>query len=96
VVVGSPNEASAERALTQFGERVPSKPGTVAIRLPGGAAELPKVVRVLDDAGVAAEAMEVTMPSLDDVFADATGRRLEGAGSGDAGPDEPTEEAASA
>jgi ABC-2 type transport system ATP-binding protein len=37
------------------------------------------VVRVLDDLGAELEAMELHEPSLDDVFAEATGRRLEGA-----------------
>ena len=38
-----------------------------------------EVVRALDEAGVAVEHLELHQPSLDDVFADATGRRLEGA-----------------
>ena len=33
----------------------------------------------LDDAGVRVSHLELDSPSLDDVFADATGRRLEGA-----------------
>ena len=37
------------------------------------------VLRALDDAGVTVEHLELDAPSLDDVFADATGRRLEGA-----------------
>ena len=40
------------------------------------------VVRALDEAGLSADMMELHTPSLDDVFADATGRRLEGAGEG--------------
>jgi ABC-2 type transport system ATP-binding protein len=69
----------AERVLSTFGELVPAKPGSLAVRLPGGAESLPAVVRALDQAGVHAGAMELTAPSLDDVFAAATGRRLEGA-----------------
>ena len=38
------------------------------------------VERALDDAGIAVRHIELDAPSLDDVFADATGRRLEGAG----------------
>jgi ABC-2 type transport system ATP-binding protein len=34
---------------------------------------------VLDTAGIAIEHMELHTPTLDDVFAEATGRRLEGA-----------------
>jgi ABC-2 type transport system ATP-binding protein len=37
------------------------------------------VLRALDDAGVVVEHLQLDAPSLDDVFADATGRRLEGA-----------------
>ena len=36
-------------------------------------------MRALDDAGVAVQHMELNAPSLDDVFAEATGHRLEGA-----------------
>jgi ABC-2 type transport system ATP-binding protein len=64
-------------ALAPFGEPVPSRPGTVAVRLPGGASALPAVVRALDAAGVAAAGLDLRLPSLDDVFAAKTGRRLE-------------------
>ncbi len=40
------------------------------------------VVRALDEVDLSAEMMELHAPSLDDVFADATGRRLEGAEGG--------------
>jgi ABC-2 type transport system ATP-binding protein len=76
---GDGDAARAAEVLARFGERAPASHGRLAVRLPGGAADLPKVVRALDEVGVAAEAMEITAPSLDDVFADATGRRLEGA-----------------
>jgi ABC-2 type transport system ATP-binding protein len=65
--------------LAACGDRVPAKAGSVAIRLPGGAADMARVVRALDDAGVIVDHMELDAPSLDDVFAEATGRRLEGA-----------------
>ncbi|HWC13149.1 MAG TPA: ATP-binding cassette domain-containing protein [Actinomycetota bacterium] len=71
---------SAESALLAFGEPVPAAPGTVAVRLAGGAAQIAAVVRALDDARVEVEGIELHMPSLDDVFQQATGRRLEGAG----------------
>jgi ABC-2 type transport system ATP-binding protein len=71
--------ARADEILCTFGEHVPGTAGHIAVRLPGGAADLPNVVRALDEAGIVAEAMEIKEPSLDDVFADATGRRLEGA-----------------
>ena len=44
-----------------------------------GAPPAAEVVRALDDAGVPVTHLELDAPSLDDVFADATGRRLEGA-----------------
>lgn len=70
----------AESALLGFGEPAPAAPGSVAIRLPGGAAQIAAVVRALDEARVEVEGIELHMPSLDDVFQQATGRRLEGAG----------------
>lgn len=70
---------TAEKVLAGFGEARPARPGRVAIGLRGGAANLADVVRSLDDQGVAVAHLELDSPSLDDVFADATGRRLEGA-----------------
>jgi ABC-2 type transport system ATP-binding protein len=37
------------------------------------------VVRALDEANIVVEHLELNQPSLDDVFAEATGYRLEGA-----------------
>jgi ABC-2 type transport system ATP-binding protein len=37
------------------------------------------VVRALDEAGYAVEGIELVRPTLDDVFAEKTGHRLEGA-----------------
>ncbi|MCP4222620.1 MAG: DUF4162 domain-containing protein, partial [Actinomycetia bacterium] len=65
--------------LATFGESRPARPGRIAIGLRGGAARLAEVVRALDDQGVPVGHVELDLPSLDDVFADATGRRLEGA-----------------
>jgi ABC-2 type transport system ATP-binding protein len=45
------------------------------------------VLRALEDAGVTVEHVELDAPSLDDVFAEATGRRLEGAEGADAPPE---------
>jgi ABC-2 type transport system ATP-binding protein len=69
----------AEDVLARFGASVPAKPGMLGVRLRGGAAAMADVVRALDEAGVVADHMELHQPSLDDVFARATGRRLEGA-----------------
>ncbi len=72
--------ASATETLAGFGMPRPARSGRAAIGLRGGAARLADVVRALDEQGVQVSHIEVDLPSLDDVFADATGRRLEGAG----------------
>ena len=82
VTVDETLKDKAESVLVRFGEHVPGRGGALGVRLPGGAAEIPAVVRALDEAGVVAQSMELTAPSLDDVFAEATGRRLEGAEAG--------------
>ena len=43
-----------------------------------GAAAIAPVVRALDEAGFAVEGIELVRPTLDDVFAEKTGHRLEG------------------
>ena len=45
----------------------------------GDAKRVAEVVRALDEAKVVVEHLELNQPSLDDVFAEATGHRLEGA-----------------
>ncbi|MDQ6947234.1 MAG: ATP-binding cassette domain-containing protein [Actinomycetota bacterium] len=77
----------AESILSAYGERVARPDGQLAVRLPGGTADVANVVRALDAAGVALEAMSLTAPTLDDVFAAATGRRL--GDSDDAAPRQP-------
>jgi ABC-2 type transport system ATP-binding protein len=79
VEVPSGSEDKAAAAMAAFGETRPARVGVVAIGLDGGAASMADVVRALDDVGVVPSGMELHLPSLDDVFADATGRRLEGA-----------------
>jgi ABC-2 type transport system ATP-binding protein len=70
---------TARAVLTRFGEERPARAGRVAIGLAQGASQMTAVVRALDEAGVRVDHLELDSPSLDDVFADATGRRLEGA-----------------
>ena len=70
---------AARVVLAGFGAERPARAGRIAIGLPEGAAQMPAVVRALDEAGVHVSHLELDSPSLDDVFADATGRRLEGA-----------------
>jgi ABC-2 type transport system ATP-binding protein len=79
VTVSGNDTLGAERVLLAFGEPVPGSPGSVAVRLAGGAGQIAGVVRALDEAKVPVEGIELHMPSLDDVFQMATGRRLEGA-----------------
>lgn len=78
-VAAGKDTLGAEQALMAFGEPVPAGTGSVAVRLAGGAGQIAAVVRALDDAKVPVEGIELHMPSLDDVFQEATGRRLEGA-----------------
>jgi len=76
-VEGDPGAAAG--VLAGFGDERPSEHGVLAIGLSGGAEQLAAVVRALDEAGVVVRHMELNAPTLDDVFAEATGRRLEGA-----------------
>jgi ABC-2 type transport system ATP-binding protein len=79
LVVGDGQRAQAAGVLARFGEERPCGDGEVAIGLEGGASRIADVIRALDDADVSVAHVELDAPSLDDVFADATGRRLEGA-----------------
>lgn len=83
LVVTVPREqhAIADDVLSAFGGTRPAKNGALAIGLAGGPTAMSGVLRALEDANVTVEHVELDAPSLDDVFADATGRRLEGAGS---------------
>ncbi len=81
--VDSSHMDAAARVLEAFGPTRPARTGRVAIGLVGGASKLTEVIRALDEAEVEVEHMELDAPSLDDVFANATGRRLEGAADGD-------------
>jgi len=81
LVVTVPDEqhALANEVLCGFGGTRPGKAGALAIGLAGGPTAMSGVLRALEDAGVSIEHVELDAPSLDDVFAEATGRRLEGA-----------------
>ena len=77
----------ASSALSSQGDLLPGDGPVIEIRLPGGSSQVAAVVRTLDQERIDVEGLELHMPTLDDVFHDATGRRLEGAQS-----DVPTEE----
>jgi ABC-2 type transport system ATP-binding protein len=79
-------EAKAQEVLARFGEKRPSPEGTFGVGLHDGAGAMSDVVRTLDDIGVTVTHMELKPPSLDDVFAEATGYRLEGAAPDAGGP----------
>lgn len=74
------DRVSAEALLLGFGEPAADSPDYIAVRLRGGAGRVGAVSRALDEAGIAIEGLELHSPTLDDVFQNATGRRLEGAG----------------
>ena len=86
VAVGPAQEEKAGAVLAGFGRPRAAKAGSVAIGIDGGASALSGALRALEDAGIDVEHVELDAPSLDDVFADATGRRLEGAEEGGAAP----------
>ena len=70
---------TAEKVLAKFGELVEGPEGSIAVRIPGGASKVGAVSRALDRAKIQIEGLELHTPTLDDVFHEATGRRLEGA-----------------
>ena len=70
---------AASGVLARFGEMRPTAEGPLGVGLRGGAERVAEVVRALDEANIVVEHLELNQPSLDDVFAEATGYRLEGA-----------------
>lgn len=65
--------------LSRFGEPLRGGRGSVRVQLPGGESQLAEVVRLLDGEGLRLETLQLHQPSLDDVFLEKTGRKLEGA-----------------
>jgi ABC-2 type transport system ATP-binding protein len=81
-----PGLEQARGAVAPFGELCAVTPGAdLSLRVGDGAAAIAPVVRALDEAGFVVEGIEVVRPTLDDVFAQQTGHRLEGATVADAG-----------
>ena len=68
----------AERICSAFGRPLPEKDDRVLVELEDGAAGVARVVRALDEAGLAVESLELVEPTLDDVFVAKTGAHLEG------------------
>jgi len=70
--------AEAEEVCARVGKLLPPVDGrTVLVEAENGAADIPKVVRALDEAGIAVESLELVRPTLDDVFVAKTGHHLE-------------------
>jgi ABC-2 type transport system ATP-binding protein len=79
--------AEAERVCRSLGRLLPPKDGRkVLLEVEHGAADIPRVVRALDEAGIAVESLELVRPTLDDVFVAKTGYHLEQEGDEDPEP----------
>jgi ABC-2 type transport system ATP-binding protein len=78
--------AAARAVLGRFGALRPAAEGTVSVDVQGGAADIAPVVRALDDAGIMVGSIDLVRPTLDDVFVEKTGRRLEGADASEGPP----------
>jgi ABC-2 type transport system ATP-binding protein len=78
---GNGTVAAAERAVAGLDglERTVTERDGTALYVRDGAAAITEIVRLLDGAGLRAKTINLARPSLDDVFLQATGRRLEGA-----------------
>src|SRR5690349_16357876 len=71
--------AEAERVCGEVGRLLPPTDGKrVLVEVEHGSADIPRVVRALDEAGIEVEGLELMRPTLDDVFVAKTGHHLEG------------------
>ncbi|MFM8388157.1 MAG: ATP-binding cassette domain-containing protein, partial [Actinomycetota bacterium] len=78
ITVDAAHNDAAARVLGEFGDMRPTAEGTLGVGLSAGARAVTDVVRRLDEEGIVVHHLELNEPSLDDVFAEATGHRLEG------------------
>jgi ABC-2 type transport system ATP-binding protein len=70
--------AEAEEVCSAIGKLLPPTDGrTVLVEVENGAADIARVVRALDEAGIAVGSLELVRPTLDDVFVAKTGHHLE-------------------
>jgi ABC-2 type transport system ATP-binding protein len=70
--------ADAEVICREIGKLLPPRDArTVMVEVPNGAADIPRVVRALDEAGIEVGSLELVHPTLDDVFVAKTGYHLE-------------------
>ena len=72
-------QIDARGGVHHLGDMRPTAEGTLGVGLNAGVEAVTDVVRGLDEAGIRVQHLELNEPSLDDVFAEATGYRLEGA-----------------
>ncbi len=79
ITVAAQLTETATQVLKEFGDMRPTTEGTLGVGLNAGVEAVTDVVRRLDEAGIRVQHLELNEPSLDDVFAEATGYRLEGA-----------------
>ena len=78
--LGDADLAVARARLADFGALpLPPDGVDVSVAVADGAAAIAGVVRTLDEAGLTVASLELVAPTLDDVFAEKTGRHLEGA-----------------
>jgi ABC-2 type transport system ATP-binding protein len=78
LVVGEGAVPEAERVCAELGKLLPPKDGKrVLVEVEHGSADIPRVVRALDEAGIEVESLELVRPTLDDVFVAKTGHHLE-------------------
>ena len=79
VALDGADVAATEAALDGLPglERVVAEPDALALYVEDGAASIPEIVRRLDRDRIEVGAISVARPTLDDVFLQATGRRLE-------------------
>ena len=81
-IEAAPTDASQlsamSRVLEQFGEQIAGPTGVAAVRLEKGSrGSLTDVVRALDKENIQIASLELNEPSLDDVYFEKTGRKLE-------------------
>jgi ABC-2 type transport system ATP-binding protein len=80
--------AEAEEVCARIGKLLPPRDGKmVLVEVEHGAADIPRTVRALDEAGIGVESLELVRPTLDDVFVAKTGHHLEKNGEEDAEPE---------
>ena len=81
IVLDGADAAATHKALGRLPglERVVEERDRIDLYVDNGAAAIPEVVRRLDRAKLRVGAISVARPTLDDVFLQATGRRIEGA-----------------